>query len=99
MNEETIPNLREVRPYLERKPYKALYQLCMSLLPKIYRAALWVARQAIKTACGFTCGFITSLWAISFAYDERGYSAAGGEMILIFAGIFFGILAADKLMK
>lgn len=52
-----------------------------------------------KVAIGLLAGFITAAWAIPAAYEERGYSAYGGEYLLILAVITIVIYWVDKGMK
>lgn len=58
------------------------------LFPKKRQLQRAIARTIlflIKTAISTFAAWLISLWAIPAAYAERGYSAIGGEWILIIA--------------
>jgi F0F1-type ATP synthase assembly protein I len=62
-----------------------LYSKKRQLQRAIARTILFL----IKTAVSSFIAWLISLWAIPAAYAERGYSAVGGEWILIIATFCF----------
>ena len=57
-----------------------------------------IMQMFIRIISGFIAGQITAAIAAPEAL-ENGYRAAGWKIIIILAGIFIGMLIADKLMK
>jgi len=52
--------------------------------------SFWLAVEAVKAIIAVAVVWISSLYLVPAAYTERGYSAVGGEWILI---IGFGVAA------
>jgi len=65
--------------------------------------AFWIAVEAVKVIIAVAVGWISSLFLIPAAYAERGYSAIGGEWLLIigFEAITYYLLstAAERIFK
>ncbi|MCI8342565.1 MAG: hypothetical protein HFE62_05065 [Firmicutes bacterium] len=80
-----------------------LFEACAEFVKKIWNFVLWfvlfVLKTVIKLMFGFISGAVTASLVIPAVYEARGYSAVGGEVFLIFAAVFGGILIADELER
>ena len=57
-------------------------------LKKALRKSTWLWAAALRLLIAFAVAFGTALVFFHIAYTERGYSAVGGEYLLV-AGVFF----------
>ena len=71
-----------------------LYLLCQRVKPE-EESDKKLMRFVAKLACAVLATYLFSRWAISWAFQQRGYVAYGGEYLLIF--VFFCIVV--KLLK
>ena len=56
-------------------------------------------KPAIKIFSGGTAGLLTAMWLVPEVTAQRGYSAIGGEYLLIILSAFVAIHIADRLIK
>ena len=64
---------------------------------RILRVVLSAVFEFVKIAIAIIPAWLMSLWAIPYAIRERGYSAFGGEWLLIifvFSITYFGLSVA-----
>lgn len=66
---------------------------------KLQRAVAKTIRAIIKITVSIIVAFLMALWAIPFAYAERGYYAVGGEWILILLSFGFAYWGVTKYMN
>ena len=71
-----------------------LYLLCQRVKPE-EESDKKLLRFVAKLACAVLITYLFGLWATSWAFQQRGYVAYGGEYLLIF--VFFCIVV--KLLK
>ena len=71
-----------------------LYLLCQRVKPE-EEADKKLLRFVAKLSCAVLATYLFSRWVISWAFQQRGYVAYGGEYLLIF--VFFCIVV--KLLK
>ena len=71
-----------------------LYLLCQRVKPE-EESDKKLLRFVAKLACAVLITYLFGLWATSWAFQQRGYVAYGGEYLLIF--VFFCIVV--KLFK
>ena len=71
-----------------------LYLLCQRVKPE-EESDKKLLRFVAKLACAVLATYLFSRWVISWAFQQRGYVAYGGEYLLIF--VFFCIVV--KLLK
>lgn len=71
-----------------------LYLLCQRVKPE-EEADKKLLRFVAKLTCAVLITYLFGLWATSWAFQQRGYVAYGGEYLLIF--VFFCIVV--KLLK
>ena len=70
------------------------YLLCQRVKPE-EESDKKLLRFVAKLACAVLITYLFGLWATSWAFQQRGYVAYGGEYLLIF--VFFCIVV--KLLK
>ena len=71
-----------------------LYLLCQRVKPE-EESDKKLLRFVAKLSCAVLATYLFSRWVISWAFQQRGYVAYGGEYLLIF--VFFCIVV--KLLK
>ena len=71
-----------------------LYLLCQRVKPE-EESDKKLLRFVAKLACAVLITYLFGLWATSWAFQQRGYVAYGGEYLLIF--VFFCIVV--KMLK
>ena len=55
-------------------------------------------KPAIKMLAGATAALLTAMWIVPMVTEQRGYSAIGGEYLLIVLAAFVAIHIADRLI-
>lgn len=56
-------------------------------------------KPILKALFGATAGLLTAMWLVPEVTAQRGYSAIGGEYLLIILSAFAAIHIADRLIK